>query len=265
MSAQCLRCAKPVADGGYVCSRCWLPLERDLGDMTFLAEQLDITLSRQSRTAPRAYGSRSSDTPVYFDVTASSVGAESRAVLVSWALMVSEERGIPTPADRLAAMGVFLLGQQEWLRHHPAASDALEELTAAIHAIRNAVDTAPDMLVVGPCDPKGEHGDPCTQELRVKAGKEFVECAACGLSWRVADRREFLVEAAQDMLVTAYVLSRFLTAYGDPISDDRLRKWAAQGHIVSHGTDPRGNPLYRVSEAAEVLSRINELRRKKVS
>lgn len=287
----CLRCAQPVADNGRICSPCWFPLERDLGDVTWLAEQLDITLSRQSRTAPRAYGSRSRETPVAFDPRASEVAGHLRAILVSWARMVIEERGWPdppfgpkcwpsrrcahasclrigeysAPPNELVGIGRYLLGQSNWLRHHPAASDALEEITTAIRAARQAVDAAPEMLTVGPCDPKGLHGDPCTQELRVRAGREFVECAACGLTWRVADRREYLVEAAQELLVTAYVLSRFLAAYGEPLNRRRITRWADAGHIVSHGCDARGNALYKIGEVQEVLTRVNELRRKKVS
>lgn len=253
----CRACDRTVRDGSYVCITCARRVERDLGDMTWLAEQLEITITRQDRMGGMGTGivARSAEKPVAFNAHASAVAGDLRGVLVAWCLLICEERGQATPADTLAAMGVFLLGSVEWLRHHPAGDEAFDELGDAIRRARSAVDRRPDRVYVGPCDRSGVlTGVTCPEDLYARPGAAEVECKTCGSVWQVTERREWLLEVARDTLATAADLARLLSLYGEPLRADRIWKWAERGRIVPHGNDGTGRPMYRVGEVADLLA-----------
>ncbi|MGZ4517274.1 MAG: hypothetical protein ACXVXN_05030 [Mycobacteriaceae bacterium] len=268
----CLACSKPVADNAFVCTPCFVPLERDLAEVTFLADELQTQITRQTNTGSQTFGSRSRETPLPYNPAASAVASQYRAILVSWALMVSEERGTTLPADTLAGIGVYLLGSLEWIRHHPAAHDALTEIREATNDARRVIDRIPERLYVGPCDPSGEHhsseewpedlAGPCRTDLYAHVGAKFATCPRCTLSWHVADRREYLLDQAQDSLVTAGELSQFLVIFGEAIRRKRVYQWEERGIVVSHGVNANGDRLYRVSEVAEALTRMTTTRKK---
>lgn len=271
----CLLCGSPLADNAYVCMRhrCAGGLTQVLAEIPALAEQLDIAVSKQQRITrtgrpdpadiltieDRARISQSdAEASVHiqslpYDPGVSNVADHLRATLVSWAKLVVEDRGLPWPADTLADMSAMLLGQVEWLRHQPFGGEAVTDIRQAAWRGWAVCDQPVERVYAGPCDRKGEHGDtPCLEELYVPLGASEAECR-CGLVWNVADRRSWLLESAEGMLVTAADLSRFLTVYGEPVKVDRIKKWAQRGQLQQHGRDGRGHPLYRVGEATRLL------------
>lgn len=283
-------CGAPVPDQAYACNTCTHGLERALGEVPALAEQLDLAITRQTKLAAGTFtGQRraepSSDDieaagyrhaaetlrlikqpgaavqPLTYDAAASDAATVLRSTLVGWVRVVVEERGSRWPADTLAAMGTMLLGQVGWLRHHAAAAEAFDELIHAIGFAWRAVDRRPDLLYAGPCDPSGDaHAadgvdvpGPCPTDLYAAPGRSTVTCPRCQLVWDVEARRDYLLEAARDQLATAAELSRFLTVYGEPVKGDRVRKWAERGLIAAHGHDSQRRPLYRIGEAIDLL------------
>lgn len=263
MTATLCSCGRPVGDQARLCQGCTERLARDLGDIGALAEELTTTRLRQSRTGGQATGvlSRSFERPLPWDERASEAAEVLRSTVVAWVRIVLEERGGRSPADDMAAMGAFLLSQREWLRHHEAADEVADEIRHAVANAYRVVDSAPGRLYVGPCDPDGAFGDsPCPTDLYAREIAAEVTCPACELVWDVKGRREYLLDAAHDRLVTAADLSRFLTVYGEPLTAERIRQWASRGQLLAHGTDAAGRPLYRVSEAVERLAETTKRR-----
>lgn len=258
-------CEAPVSDQAYLCSPCAQKLARDLGDVPWLAEELRTTISRLSRGGtsekPGKRGKLSAAALPY-DADVAAKADHLRATLVTWCLLIADERGVMTPDDTLEAMSRFLLASCEWLRHFPASDEALTQIRRAVSDARRAVDLRPDRVFVGSCPLSAENGGPCPAELFAIRGAQWVECLTCGWKWEVAPLRTYLLEAAREELETATVLSKFLTAYGEPVTKHRIGMWRVRGLLVPHGHDEHGNPLYRVGDAMDVHARMLAGRRR---
>jgi hypothetical protein len=275
----CALCGKPTGDNAYVCTAwgCAGQLEQALAETPALATELDTALARQShisrngRPDPQDVLTAEDRAEIViadaeasvhiqslpYDLGASKAQAQLHQTLTRWTRQLAADRGLLMPLPTLGALSSLLLAHIEWFRHQPFAGVAVIELKEACWRAWNACDRPADLVYAGPCDSKGEFGDePCLQSLYARVGAKTVECD-CGLSWDVQGRRDFMLEAAQDTLVTAAELSRFLTVYGEPVTGERVRKWAQRGQLAQHGNNERGHPLYRVGEASELLAQMN--------
>lgn len=286
-------CARPVPDSAFVCPSCAYLLDAALGevigneDVAGLAEDLDVTLTKQDRIGLRSER-RSTELPLPFSVNASEAGYVLRSTLAGWVRIVAEETGAEMPADTLAAMAVWLRPRVGWLRHHKAGADAVDEITDAVEKVRRAVDRPPELWYAGPCGAAVDSGRDCScschiggayrsacdveggcehvvgtceNELYAHVGAYNVICRECGASYDVAERRQWLLKAAEDVLATGPMIARALTRMGDELKEDRIRQWASRGHIVSHGRDQQGKPLYRIGDVIERLMDPKERKR----
>lgn len=251
-------CGRPVKDMAVLCQGCTERLARNLGDIGALAEEVETTRLRQSRTGGAATGvlSRPYERPLPFDVKAAEVGQLLRSTVVAWVRVVLEERGGRLPADDMAALGRFLLGQTEWLRHHPAAAECADEIGHVTGAARRVIDLAPGRAYAGPCDPAGAYGDePCTVDLYAREGRTEAACPACGLVWNVDNRRALMLEAVEGSLATAAELSKFLSMYGEPLTAKRVQQWKDRGLIIPHGADAAGRAMYLIGEVTALMAK----------
>lgn len=259
----CKACTRPVADSAYLCQGCTDRLARDLGDIGALAEEVQTTRLRQSRTGGQATGvlSRSSEKPLPWDERAAEVADVLRSTVVAWARVVAEERGRRLPENTMTDLGRYLLANLEWLRHHDAADECADEIGHVVALARRTVDRHQERAYAGPCradlDQTETDGPACcTAELYVQRGARTVDCPHCGSQHDVDARHRWLLGIAADQLVTATDLSRFLSAYGEPLTAERIRQWAARGLLVPHGKDQRGRPTYLVRDAVERLATL---------
>lgn len=274
MTAPTCVCGRPVADNARLCANrkdrngvdvsCTGRLERDLGDLGALADELQTTRLRQSRTGGQATGvlSRSYERPLPWDERAAVTADLLRSTVVAWVRIVLDERGGRCPQNTVKDMATFLMSQLEWIRHADQTVEMPDEIRHVATEARRVVDIAPDRLYIGPCDPDGRWGElPCPTDLYARQGATETACPTCELVWNVENRRQVMLEAAQDRLVTAADLSKFLSAYGEPLTADRIRKWVEREQLVPHGRDSAGRPTYRVSEATDLLASMNERRK----
>ena len=254
ISPQCVVCSRPVADQAYACGPCGARLDGLLAEAVALAPELAVTVARQTATGGRG-GAKSAEVPLPFDPAASSAAWALGNTLVSWACHVAAERGVDlpratTPADPVTSATVaagWLRGHVEWLRHRPEVDEAVDEIGYAVAEARRHVDHhRPDRWYAGPCD--------CGRDLYARPGAATVDCPDCDLTWPVAERREWLLASAREVLATATVISQALTALDVPVTPARLWQWAKRGRLLSRDTDRRGRPLYRVGDILDRLS-----------
>ena len=157
-------CGRPV-DDAWVCMHCAGTLERALGDIPAIVHQLDITLAKGGRFADRNERA-GAETPLPIDPRALKARSQLRAHLVAWVRLISEERGMPLPgcnplaisawlqpAESPEAMSAWMLHHVEWLRHHQAGHDAIDELVADVDYARKVIDVPANRTTfpVGPC------------------------------------------------------------------------------------------------------------------
>jgi hypothetical protein len=228
-------CDRPVAEG-LVCMVCSDRLERALGDVPALWEELDTVLTKQARYAAAEF--RRGEQALPFDPVAAELGFVLRNTLSTWCRLIAEERGRVLPdTDTPAAVAGWLLHHTVWLRHHKAGHEAVEEITSAVREIRKAVDRPAERIYAGPCAD-------CGGDMFGKPGAASVKCRPCGLSYDVAEMVTWMRNEARGRLVTARESVVLLGRFGLPLSQKTVEKWNLRKRLTDHGEDRDGKRLY---------------------
>lgn len=227
-------CDRPVGDG-YVCQYCQDRLERALGDVPALWEELDTVLTKQARYA--AAEARRGEIALPFSPEASELGWVLRNTLATWCRLIAEERGRDLPDDNPPAVAVWLLRHVTWLRHREFGNQAVEEVLSIVGKIRKAVDRPAPRIYAGPCQD-------CGSDLYGKPDAAWVECRPCGVSYNVAEMLEWMRAQVYGRLVTAKEGVVLLSRFGLPIQQKTIDKWWERKRVPDHGKDGDGKRLY---------------------
>jgi hypothetical protein len=293
VTAAVCSCTRPIRDSAFLCRECTGTLEKHLAELPALAADLDTTRTRTSRIGGRGLGIvvRSSDRPVPWNDRASRLVTELATTLASWTRRAVELRQRPPgpacgrcshpscgmlrsydpPAgDSVPALSSFLLAALPTLRHLPEVTALADDVESITRRGADVVDRPADQTYFGPCGAMDywPEGGPilctarCPGDLYGPEDAKHLTCTTCGAEHDVTAVRAYLLSEAQDQLVTAADLSKFLSAYGEPLTAERIRQWASRGLLVAHGKDRGGRPLYRVSEAVDRLTQIQATRRR---
>jgi hypothetical protein len=230
-----------------------------------LADELRITIAGIDRISSRNLGItvRSASTPLPWKEHASAALTALYDVLWSWASMTASRFGIhpelwPTPE---AAAG-WLLYRHNRVRQLDQADQAHDQIIGVVHQAEWAVDRPADREYAGPCDPE------CGGDVYGRPGNAFARCNTCSAEYPAAARRDWLLKASSDYLVTAAEASRALPdLLGRPLNVKTIRTWHNTGRLVmrgrdrdpdeldvgqAHEDDQRGAPLHRLGDIVEL-------------
>jgi|SRR5690625_256161 len=239
-------CGRPTRDVLLLCVQCQWEIERDLGDIPALIDELTTTVTRQARIGAQNGQSRSAVTPLPFDVRASGAMDHVSLVLHGWTRVIVEDHDQEPPPDTLRAMSRFLLSRVDLIARHEAAGDIHDEITDAVRDGWRAVDRPSTRLFAGVC-----LVDDCDEPLRARPGATDVMCRKCGITHDVEERRAQMRSDLDGMLCTATEIGR-LGAYFDGLDRERTKRlimaWERRGRIMAHGTAPSGAPTYPFGE-----------------
>jgi len=271
---------KPLTNNAVICTDCAETLDRSLGDLGSLLEDLDTALARQSRKRPaRGMGMERDDSPLPYDLGASKASGDLKGVLVGWARLVSEERpsakrqyrrgkvlvtldGKPvllhldhtqlTCADNSSSIADWLMHHVTWLARHDAAADAYSEIVGAVNNIRRTIDIAPDTRYIGPCGTIRD-GWECTETLWALEGSDNAKCRTCGTQWDARSRTLQALAHAGTVAQDATTLSRSFALRGIALETKRIRNWADRKYLAGAGTSHRGHRTYIVAHVARLV------------
>lgn len=138
----------------------------------------------------------------------------------------------------------------DWLRHRPHIEQALPELEDACRDLVRVVDRPPDLELVGACD--------CGVRLYGKRGGTWITCRGCGQLHHAPSRWDAAWQQAQEQLVTAaeavalMLHEKLITTRAQPRK--RINQWAHRGQIAQHGTNDRGEAVYRYGDIADRMA-----------
>lgn len=146
---ECELCARPSGDDAPVCTSCAADCASALtqihgdGRTHGLDVDLDIATARQDQLGDGNTGNKPtkpSEAPLPINPHASEAAAVLRSTLVGWVRIIHDELGGTWPADTLAGMARWLAPLCGWARHTAYAAEMVDEILAAVHQARRAID-----------------------------------------------------------------------------------------------------------------------------
>lgn len=241
------RCGKPTRDEAYGCEDCADLLGRALGDVPWLEEQIDITISRQRGATYDGNTAAGAEKPLPINLPASEARENLRALMVSWIKLCAEEGVRSTslrrnlPEDTMTAMSRWLLWRVDGLMLHEAASEAVDEITSAVAHCHRLVDRPPERRYIGPCAG-------CARDLYAKPGATEGQCRWCEHEWTWLEREDWMKARMVGKLVTAREGSTLLGRLGMSTAQGTIDKWHERARITEAGHNAQGHRLYRWDE-----------------
>lgn len=197
---------------------------------------------------PRPGGGRSSSEPK-LPISEPVMAAKDalRAMLVSWAKLVSEDFGIDLDfMDTSEQIAQWLTVHRLQLASHPASDDAEEELRGAVDGCRRLADR-PARQIVGPCNE-------CGTLLYANDDALAVQCPTCRQQADVTALREESLEFVRDRFFPAADLARILTIQGRPIKAGRIRLWGHRGKLGGYCRIDTRSAFYRAGDVIDMLT-----------
>jgi hypothetical protein len=166
------------------------------------------------------------------------------------------------PANNVASMIHYLTRQFRLICSEQWAPVMMDEFLDLERRLCRMIDRPADRWYAGKCSASDENGQ-CNVDLYATSDRGTIDCPGCDTRHDVAKRREFLLDEAKGILVTATEAASALLAWTDYDGSenkliDRIRKWRDRGHLdvqdvtSLHGRDRH---LYRLGDIQDLLIR----------
>lgn len=254
---ECAACREPVADTGVICHGCTRKLALLLRDVPALIRDLDVTVTRQSRTrpgtGPGAGGGEIDPVRMPFHVEASDAREHLEWTVLAWARSPELEWPTPRCPGTPAGCALWLERHMGHARRQEWAGDFAESLVEAVGRARRAVDIPAELVFAGPCPTKD-----CGQELWARPEAATTVCRGCEQEHDLEALRASRMMEARHAKAPAETIARALTAQGRHLTAERIHKWRARGKIHPAGFDPTtGRALYRLGDVTDLLARMD--------
>ncbi len=241
-SADDLLCTGPTS--------CTATLAAGLDSVEALASTALVTYRRGARIG-LASGRRGDPQPLPYDERVRPALDDLGAAVGALVYLVETRRRTPAPQEHPTR---WLLEQVDWLRCQTDSLEEFQALQRALDKLERVVDRPADRCYAGPCNNVDDDGLECGEQLYARPGAPRVTCRRCGAWYDVSARREWMVDAAQDVLAGAQLLAQALTNLDVAVTAGRIYVWAHRGRLVKRGVDERGRPLYRLGDVRDLLA-----------
>lgn len=219
--SECQACGSEVRSDRTLCPNCRNRLRNVLDDLADAWAESLTTLTRQDARGGTGGGS---GTPLPYNATMSERRDEARDTITAWAEDLMHGH-IPTYTAGVPGRLAEMRGRLDAAAVHPRAGDMLDELTDALHRLRQPTDRAPDRIIVGRCDA-------CGQPL---VETQPVDAAVCPLCAEVVDvkaQRDRRLAAALEESATVPELARALSVIcRRTITEKRVARWVLRGAL----------------------------------
>jgi hypothetical protein len=168
------------------------------------------------------------------------------------------------PSGDTAELARWLDRHLETVRADEAGGELVDEVVDAVARCEHAIDRAPARIYLGACG----CSTPLEPQVDLYAHPDsaFVTCRACEAVYNVTERRAWLLEQSQGLLVTAELASRALPGLvGVTITPEIIRSLHRNHGLARHrpsAGDPHRRWRYRVGD---IVSTIAELQARRSS
>lgn len=274
MTAECVRCARPMAEMAYACPLCATQAAQKLSEVAEVTPAArDVATGQSSRPGGGGSGKPGSRLP--FDLGATARLDAVANSLGGWVRIVTEERGVyPAPLppgfDTIPHAARFLAEHLEWFRHREFVDEYLTDVDACLRVVRGIARGPAEQKYLGPCgawrdhdavcdggdDPSCDCPEVCDGDMYGRAGATTGSCRTCGAQVDQGERRAWLDGEVRQRAFTAKEIA---DAYG--INVKNIRSWAADrpetGHyarLFAKAWDGDGRPLYNVGDVLDLAA-----------
>lgn len=259
----CAHCGAPTP-GVTLCATCILALRIELQDvagiipdshrstLASLPDELNTTLAREDQLAePYPHARAGGPLPLVFKAHAGEALWVLHRTLTAW----GADLGHPGGELSTVRLAHWFLQHLDAVQRCPDGADLMEEVISAVHQARRAIDRPDDRRIfLGPCGaPMGAQGPTCVTEVYGLPWRDTAACEGCGAQYRVVQRQEWLRERAQRYLGTAPEVAGFLRLTGVACTAEMIRGYAHRRRLKPAGRNPRGHPLYLISDVLTVI------------
>ena len=236
-------CASPRPEHAFLCNDCVRVLTQDVASVPALVADLELTLSRQDRLGADG-GRRSAETALPYKIPASEALFLLGNTITTWCRHIAEERGLLLTSRP----AVWLLANIQALAMSEGAGEAVDEIGYAVNQAMHVIDRPPSMLFAGPCREAG-----CIAYLYAMPAATTCECRECGAEHDVAERREWMIDAAAEQRVTATVALSWVRLLMDKgIPPSTWRSWIHRGRLAVVGVNADGRELFRFGQVRDL-------------
>jgi hypothetical protein len=196
-------------DAGLLCADCCAAVLTMLAAVPQLVAQLDVAISRQARignAGKAGKGTAHERLPINF--------------------------GTVAVRDALVIEAAYVGQDINWLRAHVQAAELVVSFGKAVKAAYAAIDRAREREYLGVCS-YTEDGAVCHAELWAKVKAQEVKCTQCEHVYDVGDRREWLLDQAEDMIFTPREAALYVGEVGGrAVGHQRIRNYLDRGRIA---------------------------------
>lgn len=268
------RCDKPTRDDAYVCDDDLDDFAKALGDVPWLSDELDITITKQ-RAATGGDGVRSAACScadgddkcqhalVLFHVKASECADRLREQMALLARHCRED-GVRSsdpsnsgPANNLVSLSRWLLWRVDGLAFNDMAAEFIADVLIAVRDCRRVIDLPPERAYAGPCPE-------CKRDLYHRPAATEAKCPGCGQVYDVAEVQAWMQDRIRehmtDRLVTSHEGATLLGRMGLETPQREIGRWHERGLLPSSGNAAgaaggRERRLYRFDDLLRLAAR----------
>ncbi|MCW2881918.1 MAG: hypothetical protein JWQ95_6018 [Sphaerisporangium sp.] len=178
--------------------------------------------------------------------------------------MVSDERGVTVPMHSAATLARYLLGNVEWLRHHPAGADAVTEIRDAVRDVRHAIDLPNVRVYLGACND-------CGEGLYAREGASQAACRTCVTPdgerpvYEVTERRQWMLATIEDLEMTTPQAAHALSVLIREIKPAMIHTWHARDKLSPVSVDERGHSRFRIPDVAALMLQAGKAKTKRMA
>lgn len=249
----CVICTKPSQTAA--CDPCMAAVERNLSMVPWLAAQLLVTYSRQSRLGSAGKRPTGAEQPLGYGPGAKKAYDRLHNELVGWVReFLGRRLDEAWPRDDVVSMTVWLLRRRDRIQRHHAVDELARSIEHVVQHGLDRINPEADEPTYGICEADTEYG-PCPGYLYGEAAASWVRCARCGAQHETAARREWMRHRMAVFYFRAATLARLLPRMIDrPVSASNIRNWAAEGRPIRTDRDSDGFPTYHCGDVIAVAA-----------
>jgi hypothetical protein len=206
-------------------------VEITLAAVPQLLDQLEVAISKQAK-----------------------IGGGGKAGKGSAHLRMPLNWGAVDARDQLLIDVAFIGDDIDQLRSHVKVAELVSNLGKSVKEAYRVIDRARDRQYLGVCNYE-EDGAVCHAELWAKPKVTSVRCTQCEFVHDVAERQEWLLDQAEDLIVTPREASRYVGAVGGiTVGHQRIRNYLDRGQLTERPSHD-GSKRFRFGDLLAILRR----------